>query len=79
MALNFDSCFHLTQLAYPLLKASGRGNVVNISSIGGVGGISGLAHYASAKGTSALTIWRIQLIVFVKFKEMDILEYCSYY
>jgi Tropinone reductase 1 len=50
MALNFDSCFHLSQLAYPLLKASGRGNVVSISSIAGTGGAPGLAHYASAKG-----------------------------
>ncbi|KAJ3704151.1 hypothetical protein LUZ61_007856 [Rhynchospora tenuis] len=50
MALNLESNFHLSQLAYPLLKASGRGNVVNISSIAGVGGAPLVAHYASAKG-----------------------------
>ncbi|XP_078169849.1 noroxomaritidine/norcraugsodine reductase-like [Carex rostrata] len=50
MALNFDSCFHLSQLAYPLLKASGRGNVVSISSIAGIGALPGGAVYGSAKG-----------------------------
>ncbi|KAJ4821321.1 Tropinone reductase [Rhynchospora pubera] len=50
MATNFDSCFHLSQLAYPLMKASGRGNVVSISGIAGMGGIPGCAHYGSAKG-----------------------------
>jgi tropinone reductase I len=51
MATNFDSCFHLSQLAYPLLKASGRGNVVSISSIAGIGAVPSLALYGSAKGT----------------------------
>ncbi|KAJ4797529.1 NAD(P)-binding Rossmann-fold superfamily protein [Rhynchospora pubera] len=50
MALNFEACFHLSQLAYPLLKASGRGNVVSISSIAGIGSLLGCAHYGSAKG-----------------------------
>ncbi|KAJ4768591.1 Tropinone reductase [Rhynchospora pubera] len=50
MALNFEACFHLCQLAYPLLKAWGRGNVISISSVAGVGGTPLLAHYASAKG-----------------------------
>ncbi|KAJ3704146.1 hypothetical protein LUZ61_007851 [Rhynchospora tenuis] len=50
MALNFEACFHLSQLAYPLLKASRRGNVVSISSIGGIRGVPGSAHYGSAKG-----------------------------
>ncbi|KAJ4768592.1 Tropinone reductase [Rhynchospora pubera] len=49
MALNFDACFHLSQLAYPLLKASGRGNIVSISSIAGIGAIPSAAHYGSAK------------------------------
>ncbi|KAF3334969.1 tropinone reductase [Carex littledalei] len=50
MALNFDSCFHLSQLAHPLLKASGRGNVVSISSMAGIGALPGCAIYGSAKG-----------------------------
>ncbi|XP_078169099.1 noroxomaritidine/norcraugsodine reductase-like [Carex rostrata] len=50
MALNFDSCFHLSQLAHPLLKASGRGNVVSISSIASIGALPGCSIYGSAKG-----------------------------
>ncbi|KAJ4778828.1 NAD(P)-binding Rossmann-fold superfamily protein [Rhynchospora pubera] len=51
MATNFDSCFHLSKLAHPLLKASGRGSVVFISSIAGTGGFTeGLAVYSSTKG-----------------------------
>ncbi|KAJ1695008.1 hypothetical protein LUZ63_011706 [Rhynchospora breviuscula] len=51
MATNFDSCFHLSQLAHPLLKSSGRGSVVFISSIAGTGGFTeGLAVYSSTKG-----------------------------
>uniref|UniRef100_A0A0D3FTJ7 Uncharacterized protein n=1 Tax=Oryza barthii TaxID=65489 RepID=A0A0D3FTJ7_9ORYZ len=33
MAGNLESCFHLSQLMHPLLKTSGKGNVVNISGI----------------------------------------------
>ena len=33
MGTNFESAYHLSQLAYPLLKASGSGNMVFISSI----------------------------------------------
>ncbi|KAJ4785704.1 NAD(P)-binding Rossmann-fold superfamily protein [Rhynchospora pubera] len=52
MATNFDSCFHLSQLAHPLLKSSGRGSVVFISSIAGTGGFTeGLAVYSSTKVT----------------------------
>ncbi|KAJ4785706.1 NAD(P)-binding Rossmann-fold superfamily protein [Rhynchospora pubera] len=51
MATNFDSSFHLCQLAHPLLKASGRGSVVFISStVGTAGYAEGLAVYCSTKG-----------------------------
>ncbi|XP_078175452.1 tropinone reductase homolog At5g06060-like [Carex rostrata] len=50
MATNFDSCFHLTQLAHPFLKASGRGSVVFISSIAGSQGFPGSVVYSSTKG-----------------------------
>ncbi|XP_078149691.1 tropinone reductase homolog At5g06060-like [Carex rostrata] len=50
MATNFDSCFHLAQLAHPFLKASGRGSVVFISSIAGSQGFPGSAVYCSTKG-----------------------------
>ncbi|XP_024968964.1 tropinone reductase homolog At5g06060-like isoform X2 [Cynara cardunculus var. scolymus] len=35
MATNFESSFHLCQLAHPLLKASGVGSIVFISSVAG--------------------------------------------
>ncbi|GKU91981.1 hypothetical protein SLEP1_g5777 [Rubroshorea leprosula] len=47
MTTNFDSGYHLCQLAYPLLKASGVGNIVFISSV------SGLFHVASGSVYSA--------------------------
>ncbi|CAA3032545.1 Hypothetical predicted protein [Olea europaea subsp. europaea] len=35
MCTNFESAFHLSQLPYPFLKASGSGNIVFISSVSG--------------------------------------------
>jgi Tropinone reductase 1 len=45
MATNLESCFHLSQLAHPLLLAGGGGggSVVNISSIAGFKGLPALA------------------------------------
>ncbi|KAF3542486.1 hypothetical protein DY000_02002638 [Brassica cretica] len=40
MATNLESAFHLAQLAHPLLKASGSGNIVLMSSIAGVVNLS---------------------------------------
>ncbi|GAB4860105.1 hypothetical protein Ancab_011583 [Ancistrocladus abbreviatus] len=50
MATNFESGYHLSQLAHPLLKASGTGTIIFVSSITslvylGVGSI-----YSSSKG-----------------------------
>ena len=54
MATNLESCFHLSQLAHPmLLSAGGRGrggSVVHISSIAGFVGFPGLAVYSMTKG-----------------------------
>ncbi|XP_020267137.1 tropinone reductase 1-like [Asparagus officinalis] len=50
MATNFESPFHLCQLAYPFLKASGAGNIVNISSIAGLLGGDDLTLYSATKG-----------------------------
>lgn len=50
MATNLESAFHLSQLAHPLLKASGTGNIVHISSLAGVVGAPGLSIYAASKG-----------------------------
>ncbi|XP_027925893.1 tropinone reductase homolog At5g06060-like [Vigna unguiculata] len=50
MAINFESVFHLTQLAHPLLKQSGYGSIVFISSIAGAKAIASLSAYSAAKG-----------------------------
>ena len=51
MATNLESCFHLNQLAHPLLRASGGGGrVVHISSIAGFIGLPALAVYSMSKG-----------------------------
>ena len=51
MATNLESCFHLAQLAHPLLVAAASGgadasSVVNVSSVGGI--ISGQTSSAAA-------------------------------
>uniref|UniRef100_A0A0E0R7X6 Ketoreductase domain-containing protein n=1 Tax=Oryza rufipogon TaxID=4529 RepID=A0A0E0R7X6_ORYRU len=50
MTTNFESCFHLSQLFYPLLKDSGRGSIVNISSVASVLAFHSLPIYSAAKG-----------------------------
>ncbi|KAF7825630.1 tropinone reductase-like protein [Senna tora] len=50
MGTNFESTYHLSQLAYPLLKASGYGNIVNISSIAVANALPLTAVYAASKG-----------------------------
>jgi len=50
MALNFDSAFHLSQLAYPMLKASGEGSLIFISSIASLLAFDIGAVYGPAKG-----------------------------
>ncbi|KAE8039125.1 hypothetical protein FH972_011567 [Carpinus fangiana] len=50
MATNVESTYHLSQLAYPLLKESGGGSIVLISSISGMLGIGGASIYGASKG-----------------------------
>ncbi|XP_027124648.1 tropinone reductase homolog At5g06060-like [Coffea eugenioides] len=50
MSTNLESCFHFSQLAYPLLKASGVGSIVFISSIAGFVSIQNASVYAATKG-----------------------------
>ena len=47
---NVQSPFRLTQLAHPLLKASGNGSIVFVSSIAGVTALPKLSAYAASKG-----------------------------
>ncbi|KAK7833528.1 tropinone reductase like protein [Quercus suber] len=50
MATNFDSAYHLSQLAYPLLKASSAGSIVFVSSVCGVVSVSVGSIYGASKG-----------------------------
>ncbi|KAK4412732.1 Tropinone reductase [Sesamum alatum] len=43
MGTNLESPYHLCQIAHPLLKASGKGNIVFISSVAGKMALPGLA------------------------------------
>lgn len=47
---NLESPHHLCQIAYPLLKASGKGNIVFISSVAGKMALPGLSLYSACKG-----------------------------
>ncbi|KAK7379297.1 hypothetical protein VNO80_04754 [Phaseolus coccineus] len=49
MTVNLDSSFHLCQLAYPLLKASGKGCIVFLSSVAGVTSMGTGSVYAASK------------------------------
>jgi len=50
MATNLESAYHISQLAHPLLKASGVGSVVFISSVAGLVHISSGSIYGASKG-----------------------------
>ncbi|CAA7017542.1 unnamed protein product [Microthlaspi erraticum] len=50
MATNLESAFHLSQLAHPLLKASGSGSIVLMSSVAAVVNLSFLSIYGASKG-----------------------------
>ncbi|RWR77087.1 tropinone reductase-like protein [Cinnamomum micranthum f. kanehirae] len=50
MDTNFESTFHLTQLAHPLLKASGQGSIVLLSSVASIVAIANGTLYAASKG-----------------------------
>ncbi|PRQ43161.1 putative tropinone reductase II [Rosa chinensis] len=49
MSTNVESPYHLCQLAYPLLKASGNGSIVFVASIAGVISLPRLSAYAATK------------------------------
>ncbi|KAL8199823.1 hypothetical protein R6Q57_013391 [Mikania cordata] len=50
MATNLESCYHLCQLAHPLLKASGAGCIVFISSVAGLAHVGSGSVYGATKG-----------------------------
>lgn len=50
MSTNFESAYHLCQLAHPLLKASGGDSIINVSSVAGIIGAPFSCVYAASKG-----------------------------
>ncbi|KAI6671072.1 hypothetical protein NL676_005957 [Syzygium grande] len=50
MTTNFESAYHLSQLAHPLLKASRAGSIVFLSSICGVVSVNVGSIYSATKG-----------------------------
>ncbi|CAL4979055.1 unnamed protein product [Urochloa decumbens] len=53
MATNLESCFHLSQLAHPLLRnatITGGGSIIHVSSIAGNLGFPMLTLYSTSKG-----------------------------
>ncbi|WCJ20464.1 NAD(P)-binding Rossmann-fold superfamily protein [Euphorbia peplus] len=50
MTTNFESGFHLSQLAYPLLKSSGEGSVVFTSSVSGFVSLKNMSVHGATKG-----------------------------
>lgn len=50
MGTNFESGYHLCQLAHPIVKASGNGSIVFISSITSVKALPLCSIYSATKG-----------------------------
>ncbi|KAF3617797.1 Tropinone reductase 2 [Capsicum annuum] len=50
MGTNFEAAYHLSQIAYPLLKASQNGNVIFLSSIVGFSALPSTSLYSASKG-----------------------------
>ncbi|CAK7331430.1 unnamed protein product [Dovyalis caffra] len=51
LTTNFESAFHISQLAYPLLKASGEASVVFTSSVSGFVSLKSMSVHGATKGT----------------------------
>ncbi|KAI7740658.1 hypothetical protein M8C21_002798 [Ambrosia artemisiifolia] len=49
-ATNLESCYHMCQLAHPLLKTSGVGSIVFISSVAGLVHVAVGSIYSATKG-----------------------------
>jgi Tropinone reductase 1 len=55
MSTNLESAYHMSQLAYPLLRASGAGSIVFISSVASVVAVSSrMGIYSATKGNFIL-------------------------
>jgi Tropinone reductase 1 len=54
MSTNFESAYHMSQLAHPLLKASGAGSIVFLSSVTGLRTTGCGSVYEATKGKNLL-------------------------
>ncbi len=61
-----DAAFHATRAVLPLMRAQGRGSIVNISSISGVAGDRGGIAYSTAKA-GILNFTRVIAIEYAKY------------
>ncbi|XP_019177315.1 PREDICTED: tropinone reductase homolog [Ipomoea nil] len=50
MSTNFEAPYHLSQLSYPLLKATGHGSIVFVSSVAGLLAVPYCSLYSGSKG-----------------------------
>lgn len=50
MKTNVESVFHLSQLAYPLLKSSGEGSIVFMSSVSSFVSLKSMSVQGATKG-----------------------------
>jgi len=59
---NFESSYHLCQLAHPFLKQSGYGSIVFISSVAGVKAVPVISVYAASKGMLSISSFSITVM-----------------
>jgi Tropinone reductase 1 len=58
MSTNLESAYHMSQLAYPLLRASGAGSIVFVSSVASVVAVNiGTSIYSATKGNFILLFY----------------------
>lgn len=63
METNLESPYHLAQLTYPLLKATGNASIVFISSLAGHIALPAISVYASSKGMVVPIYIHMQLML----------------
>lgn len=62
MVTNFESAYHLCQLAYPLMKACGNGSIVFNSSIASAVALPLSCIYSASKGNFSFSLLQVYLI-----------------
>jgi Tropinone reductase 1 len=65
MSTNFESAYHMSQLAHPLLKASGAGSIVLLSSVSGLRSIGCGSVYEATKGNLLMQSYIFSLTAYI--------------